>query len=160
MRREPNGDIKEYPGTEHRKARGSRFLKAFKMDASNPISQLPVYALNPNPNESILRQFKNMGPRKVIRKDSADLGREFSLAIPRLRSEARLIQSFFASVTPSSIKFATYATIGDPMMQQSDGGNLESAPSSIGNEPASPPCGKIWLPGRDRSKVSDSHSGF
>ena len=105
------------------------------MDASNPISQLPAYALNLNPDESVLRQFKikNVEPRKVICKDSADLGREFSLAIPRLGSKTRLIQSLFESVTLSVIKFATYATIGDPMVQQSDGGNLESAPSLIGN---------------------------
>ena len=130
------------------------------MEASNPISQLPAYALNLNPNEGVLRQFRNVEPRKVICKDFANIRREFSLAIPRSLSKPRLIQSFFASATLSARNFATYATISDPIMQQSDGGNLELAPSSIGNEPAGSPSEGIWLPGRDRSMIGDFHSGF
>jgi transposase len=60
------------------------------------LEQLPAYAPDLNPDEGVWQQLKNVELRNVSCKDLAHLRCELSLAIQRLRSKPRLIQSFFA----------------------------------------------------------------
>ena len=60
------------------------------------LEQLPAYAPDPNPDEGVWQQLKNVGLRNVSCKDMAHLRGELGLAIQRLRGKPQVIQSFFA----------------------------------------------------------------
>jgi transposase len=60
------------------------------------LEQLPPYAPELNPDEGVWEQLKNVEMRNLSCKDLNHLRIELNLAINRLRSKPRLIQSFFA----------------------------------------------------------------
>lgn len=60
------------------------------------LERLPAYAPELNPDEGVWQHLKNVERRKLCCSDVAHLRRELNLAIMRLRSKPRLIQSFFA----------------------------------------------------------------
>ena len=60
------------------------------------LEQLPPYAPELNPDEGVWEQLKNVEMRNLSCKDLNHLRIELNLAINRLRSNPRLIQSFFA----------------------------------------------------------------
>jgi transposase len=60
------------------------------------LEQLPSYAPELNPDEGVWEQLKNVEMRNLSCEDLNHLRIELNLAINRLRSKPRLIQSFFA----------------------------------------------------------------